>query len=84
MNIRELCYERVEQYFADVPGTDYNLLQLTPGALNFRSARVDLDGVVFEWNRATLYFPLLLHIEFVDLNLHHTFFYTILLLPQVI
>jgi AraC family ethanolamine operon transcriptional activator len=52
MNVRELCYERVEQYFADVPWTDYNLLQLTPGTLNFRSTRVDLDGVVFEWNRA--------------------------------
>ena len=51
VNIRELCYERVEQYFADAPGIDCNLLQLTPGALNFRSTRIDLDGVVIEWNR---------------------------------
>ena len=52
INVRERCYQRVEQYFADVPGTDFNLLQLTPGALNFRSTQVDLDGVMIEWNRA--------------------------------
>ena len=51
MNIRERCYQRVEEYFADVLGTDYNLLQLTPGALNFHSTQVDLDGVSLEWNR---------------------------------
>jgi len=51
VNIRDRCYQRVEQYFADVPGTDFDLLQLTPGALNFRSTQVDLDGVSIEWNR---------------------------------
>jgi len=52
MNIRDCRYQRVEQYFADVPGTEFNLLQLTPGALDFRSTQVDLDGVFVEWNRS--------------------------------
>ena len=52
MNIRDRCYQRVEQYFADVPGTDFDLLQITPGSLNFRSTQVDFDGVLIEWNRS--------------------------------
>jgi len=51
MNVQQVCYQRVEEYFADLPGTDSDLLQLTPGALNFHSTRIDLDGVWLEWNR---------------------------------
>jgi hypothetical protein len=42
MSIRERCYRHVEEYFANVPGTEINLLQLPPGPLDFRSTQVDL------------------------------------------
>lgn len=49
--IRFIAVEEFEQFFAGCTGTDIDLLQLTPGLLNFTSTQVDLQGILLEWNR---------------------------------
>lgn len=52
MNVQYLRFVTVEQFLAgNGCGTDMDLLQLSPGRLDFTSTLVELPGILLEWNR---------------------------------
>ncbi|HED18547.1 MAG TPA: AraC family transcriptional regulator [Gammaproteobacteria bacterium] len=52
MRYQKVRYARVEQFYAD-DSTDweFDLLQLSPGQLNFTSSQVCLEGIRLDWNQ---------------------------------
>jgi AraC-like DNA-binding protein len=51
LNVRDLRIATVEQLYEVCLFKDDNVLQLSPGSLDFTSTQVDLPGVMLEWNR---------------------------------
>ena len=52
MKIEDLRYDKVEDYFAGNDDTDMELVQLTPGRLDFLSTQVSLPSIDLQWNHA--------------------------------
>ena len=50
MNIRDLRFTSLEQLHEVCLFKDDNVLQLSPGPLDFTSTQVDLPGLLLEWN----------------------------------
>lgn len=50
MNVQELRFASVEQLYEVCLFKDDNVLQLSPGPLDFTSTQVDLPGTRLEWN----------------------------------